>query len=130
MIVVASLNALTSVVLFVYTLIAATRLGNRIFVDEAGRMGDLLSFVVVPLVAALTVMAVPFVIFGAVHMSGLTNYRMAKAAAVLTLLPATSLLSVLGIPVGLWSLAVLRSPDVRNAFDERRRERERDRTPA
>jgi tRNA A-37 threonylcarbamoyl transferase component Bud32 len=57
----------------------------------------------------------PFLIMGAVEMMRLRSYRLAVAAAVLALFP-WSPAWILGAPFGIWSLVVLRRPDVRAAF--------------
>ena len=49
------------------------------------------------------------------RMKGLQNHALAKAAAVLALLPCSPC-CVIGLPVGIWALIVLAEPDVQAAF--------------
>lgn len=57
---------------------------------------------------------------GAIDMLRLRSYRNARAAALLASIPFCSPLFFLGIPFGLWSLALLRNPMVIEAFAARR----------
>jgi tRNA A-37 threonylcarbamoyl transferase component Bud32 len=59
----------------------------------------------------------PIMIMGALKMRRLESYGWAVAGSVLALVP-TSPFVVLGLPVGIWALAVLTSPDVKAAFVE------------
>lgn len=59
----------------------------------------------------------PLIIYGATRMYAARSYAMARLAAILALIPVTSCCFVLGIPVGIWSLRVLRRPEVKAAFD-------------
>jgi hypothetical protein len=69
-------------------------------------------FIVLPLLAQG-----PIMIMGALKMRHLESYGWAVAGSILALLP-TSPLAVVGLPGGIWALAVLTSPDVRAAFVE------------
>jgi hypothetical protein len=119
MIAVAVVNALAAILVFLGTLVSATRMGERVFDSEAERLGYSVGLALYPLVAAVTVIAAPFIIFGAVHMLYSSNYRLAKVAAILTLIPLTSCCCVLGAPVGIWALVVLRDPAIKQVFAER-----------
>jgi hypothetical protein len=117
---VAIVNVVASLLVFVVTLVNAGRMDERVFGSDAERYGYLASVVLQILIAAATVIAAPFIIFGAVHMLSLSNYRLAQLAAILTLIPLTSCCCVLGVPVGIWALVVLRDPGVKLAFAERK----------
>jgi hypothetical protein len=60
-------------------------------------------------------LAVGFLVAGAVQMMRLRSYPLAVAAAMLAILP-WSPAWILGLPFGIWGLAVLRRPGVRAAF--------------
>jgi hypothetical protein len=60
----------------------------------------------------------PIIIMGALKMRDLESYGWALAGSIVALVP-TSPLAVLGLPVGIWALAVLTSPETRAAFLER-----------
>ena len=52
---------------------------------------------------------------GAFHLRYLRNYKIARFGAILATIPCPAF-PVIGIPVGIWALIVLRSKDVRGAF--------------
>jgi hypothetical protein len=56
-----------------------------------------------------------FIILGAVQMLRLRSHGLATTAAVLALLPCGPAWLV-GLPVGLWALLVLSTPEVKAAF--------------
>ena len=62
------------------------------------------------------VIASLFVLYGAWHMKQRRNYGLARAAAVVALIPLVGPCCLLGIPFGIWALVVLNKPHVRNAF--------------
>ena len=57
-------------------------------------------------------------VLGALRMMRLRSYGWAMTASILALLPC-SLVSLLGIAMGIWSLAVLNRRNVRAAFQSR-----------
>lgn len=57
-----------------------------------------------------------FVLYGAVTMVRGGPYRHAVAAAIVSLLPCCSPVVMLGIPFGIWALAVLRRTEVKEFF--------------
>ena len=73
------------------------------------RLDDLM-----PLLIALPSM---FVFYGAWCMRRNVRYRLAVAAAVVACVPFLSPWIFLGIPFGIWALAILWRRDVRAAFD-------------
>ena len=64
----------------------------------------------------LLFMTSSFVLFGAIKMNNMTNYGVAKAAAIVAIVPLVSPCCLLGIPFGIWALVVLNKPHVRNSF--------------
>jgi hypothetical protein len=68
--------------------------------------------------ALLSVVASPIVIFGASQMLRARRYSLSRTAAVLAMVPCTSLCCVLGLPVGIWALIILNNPEAKAAFQE------------
>jgi len=65
-----------------------------------------------------------FIIMCAVQMIRLESWGMAVTGSVLAMLNIGSCCCALGIPVGLWSLAVLSSPDVMTIFSAARSQKQ------
>lgn len=57
-----------------------------------------------------------FVLWGSIQMLRMRSYRWARVAAWLALAPACGPCGLLGIPLGIWAIVVLRRPQVRAAF--------------
>jgi len=57
-----------------------------------------------------------FILFGAMKMKNLESYSMAMVATILAMIPCISPCCILGLPIGIWSLIVLMSPEVKAAF--------------
>lgn len=57
-----------------------------------------------------------FMFFGALKMKNLESYGLAMAAAIIACIPCCGSCCCIGIPVGIWSLVVLRKPEVKAAF--------------
>ncbi|MGO8744911.1 MAG: hypothetical protein ACLQNE_02870 [Thermoguttaceae bacterium] len=58
------------------------------------------------------------ILFGAFQMCRIRRYRLAKTAAIISLVPLCSPLVILGMPFGIWALVVLSRPNVKSAFRE------------
>jgi hypothetical protein len=71
-------------------------------------------------VLLLSSVAMSFLIIGAVLMLRLRSYALAVTAALLALLP-WSPAWLLGLPMGIWALIVLRRPEVMDAMHQNRR---------
>lgn len=56
------------------------------------------------------------ILFGAVKMLKLESWGMAMTASVLAMIPCISPCCLLGLPIGIWSMVVLLSEDVKSAF--------------
>jgi hypothetical protein len=56
------------------------------------------------------------ILFGALKMMRLQSYGLAMAASILAVIPCLSPCCCLGIPFGIWSLVVLKKPEVKSAF--------------
>jgi hypothetical protein len=77
---------------------------------DVGQFGGLLVFF-------LNIVVAPMIIYGALKMLNGTNYNWAKAAAILAIIPLTSCCFLVGAPIGIWALVVLRKPDVKLFFE-------------
>ena len=58
----------------------------------------------------------PVVIAGGIAMLHGKRFGLARAAAILAMIPVTSCFCVVGIPMGIWALRVLRNPEVEAYF--------------
>lgn len=57
-----------------------------------------------------------FIIYGAMRMMKLENYGMAMAVSIIAMVPCISPCCCLGLPIGIWSIVVLTSAEVKAAF--------------
>ncbi len=64
----------------------------------------------------LLLVASSFVLYGAILMKNLKSHGVAKAAAIVAMVPLVGPCCLLGIPFGVWALITLEKPEVRNAF--------------
>ncbi len=64
----------------------------------------------------ILLIAATFVLYGAVKMKRLKDYRTARLAAIVALVPLVGPCCFLGIPFGIWALVVLSKPYVRDSF--------------
>lgn len=80
---------------------------------DSNAWSEILWTIVMP-IAVLTIEGV--IIKGAINMLRMRNYKTAKSAAILCMLPICSAGFILGIPFGLWALIVLNRPAVKAAF--------------
>jgi hypothetical protein len=83
---------------------AAERLINVV----AGGAGIVSSLVHIALAA--------LIIYGALQMKKLVNYKLAMATAIIALAPCVSPCCLVGLPVGIWALVMLNKPEVKSAF--------------
>lgn len=67
-------------------------------------------------VGFICLLLAPVIIFGGIRMMKGANYGLARAAAVLAILPFTSCCFLAGIPIGIWALVVLAKPEVKSLF--------------
>ena len=61
-------------------------------------------------------LASSFVLFGAIKMKNMTDYGLARAAAIVAMIPCVGPCCLLGIPFGIWALVVLGKQHVKDAF--------------
>jgi uncharacterized membrane protein len=57
-----------------------------------------------------------FVLFGAIKMKDRSNLGLARASAIVALVPCVGPCCILGIPFGIWALLVLNKPHVKGSF--------------
>jgi hypothetical protein len=64
----------------------------------------------------LLLAASSFVLFGAIKMMNRSNFGLARAAAIVAMIPLVGPCCLLGIPFGIWALTVLNRPEIRASF--------------
>lgn len=109
-------------VLSVMALLADIPISFVNFVD-AMRLVETSHFSSAALVGLCTLFVIAmhlFVLVGAVQMYRLTDYRLAKTAAVVSLVPLCSPGLIVGIPFGIWAFVVLSRNGVRESFTARK----------
>ena len=80
---------------------------------------NFLAFIIVLAGLAINFAVGIMLIVGAVQMLRLKSYGWSLFATVLALVPC-NLVSVIGIPIGIWSLIVLNRAEIKAAFSSRR----------
>lgn len=60
--------------------------------------------------------AASYVFYGAVKMKNMTDYEIAKSAAIVAMIPLLAPCCLLGIPFGYWAFTTLNNPNVKRAF--------------
>jgi hypothetical protein len=83
---------------------------------SSGGMSSLFTGVIGLVFNVIWLLLSGLVIYGALKMKKLESYGLAMAAAVVAALPCTSPCCVLGLPLGIWAIAVLVNQDVKSAF--------------
>jgi hypothetical protein len=119
LIVAGSINAVSA--LFVVVSVAyqmASGQKDVIEGDEAYRMGYYVGRLTPIVASVLSIIVAPIVIYGGAQMLKLRSYALAKTAAVLTIIPCTSVCCLVGIPIGIWAVMALNKPEVKQAFDQ------------
>lgn len=117
LIIVGALNALSSSVLILGRLVSIVKGRDPVITDEDRRLGYMVAIIFFPIVSLISIAASPIIIFGGVQMLRARRYFIALWAAILALIPLTSVCCIPGIPIGIWALIVLRHPEVRAAFE-------------
>ena len=86
--------------------------------DDPARLLGRQTFLVASTVGAvITIIISPLIVYGGMQMLKARKYSMARLAAILSLIPCTSLCCLLGIPAGIWALVTLNKPEVKATFD-------------
>lgn len=66
----------------------------------------------------LLAVASAFVLFGATKMKNKSNLGLARASAIVALVPCVGPCCILGIPFGIWAILVLNKPNVQQSFQD------------
>ncbi|MCM3904553.1 MAG: hypothetical protein ND866_22880 [Pyrinomonadaceae bacterium] len=117
LIVVGALNALSAFLLLLGRLNSIVKGRDPVITDEDRRLGYMFAIIFFPIVSLISLAASPIIIFGGVQMLRVRRYSIVLWAAILALIPLTSVCCIPGIPLGIWALIVLRHPEVRAAFE-------------
>lgn len=89
-------------------------LGSQL--GEYGRAGDLIGGAVGVVSSLVNLVVAGFIIWAAVEMLNLRRWSVAVAASAVAIVPCISPCCCVGLPVGIWSLVVLMSPEIKSAF--------------
>ena len=118
LIIVGALNILSALVLILGRIVSLVKGQQPVITDEDRRMGYMFAGIFFPIVSLISIAAAPVIIFGGVQMLKLRKYSLAVWAAILAVIPLTSVCCIPGIPIGIWALVVLRHPEVKAAFED------------
>jgi hypothetical protein len=105
-------TALVVLAIVMLALLALGAVGQIAVIAEGADAAEIVSNLV-GLVFSTAVNAL--ILFGGLKMRQLENYPLAVTAAVLAAVPCFTC-CVVGLPLGIWALAVLSDPQVRSAF--------------
>ena len=112
LLIVGLLNALTSLVLLISGMLRFTVMGEQLPADEAERLGFLIATVLTYGFALVSLLLSPIVIYSSIKMlKGKSS--LARVSAFIVLLPFSSCCFVIGVPIGIWVLAVLAKDDTK-----------------
>lgn len=118
LIIAGSLNGMTGLLALLSGLFRLTGIAGKETLpsDQAERMGFMIGTIGSYIVALLSLILAPVIIYGAVQMMQGKKPGLAKIAAILAIIPVTSCCFLIGIPMGIWSLVVLAKPEVKAIF--------------
>lgn len=118
LIIVGALNAIIGVLTLLSGLVRLGGSGGSSV--PRGSAGETFGFYVGTLIVygsgLLALIAAPVIIYGAIQMMKGRKLGLAKASAILAIIPFTSCCFLFGIPIGIWALTVLSKPDVKTFF--------------
>ncbi len=86
--------------------------------SPTGDLGATATSVSFQLLALIEVATAPLIAAGGIQMLRVRSLALVRAAAVLAMIPGVSCCFVVGIPAGIWTIAVLNWPRVIDAFEE------------
>ena len=118
LIIVGVLNASSGLVLILGRVVSIVKGREPVITDEDRRLGYMFGIIFFPIVSLISIAVSPVIVFGGIQMLRARRYFVALWAAILALIPVTSLCCIPGIPIGIWALIVLRHPDVRASFED------------
>jgi hypothetical protein len=116
LIILGALNAMSGVVLILGRLASLVNGPERQITNEARRLGYITASILFPLVSLISILAAPVIIYGGIQMLKARRYPIAMLAAILAVIPLSSICCIPGIPIGIWAVIVLRDPEVKAAF--------------
>jgi len=120
----AGLNILTSLYL-IFNGVSATLLSGQIAKDiktgsktDAEAAGAIVSGVGIGYVlwGVLALLCAGVIILAGIKFKSLQSYNLVMAGTVLAMIPCTGPCCIVSLPLGIWALVVLMSPDVKAAF--------------
>jgi hypothetical protein len=118
LIIVGVLNASSGLLLILGRIASIVKGREPVITDEDRRLGYMFGIIFFPIVSLISIVASPIIVFGGIQMLRARRYSVALWAAILALIPVTSLCCIPGIPIGIWALIVLRHPEVRASFED------------
>src|SRR5688500_14337364 len=105
LIVVSALNFVLGLLTVLSGILRLTGISGRETIpsDEAERIGYYFGTFFGYGVALIGLLLAPIIVYGAVQMLGGRRYKLAKASAILAIIPFISCCFVIGIPFGVWA---------------------------
>lgn len=115
------LGAVSGVLALLYALfwLFSTAMGHEElrYRDDAEQAGYIVGWMSGFVAALLCLVTSPIILYAGIQMSKFRSYGLAKAGAVLSIIPCTTFCCIAGIPIGIWSIVVLGKPEVKTLFD-------------
>ena len=111
------LNGLSGFIILISTLLRLSSNQEFVPINEAERMGYVFAGVVTTVIALISILVAPVIIFGAIQMINGKRALLVKVSAILAMLPFTACCFLFGIPIGAWTLYILTRPEIKNVFD-------------
>lgn len=118
LIIVGVLNASSGLLLILGRIASIVKGREPVITDEDRRLGYMFAIIFFPIISLISIVASPIIVFGGIQMLRARRYPVALWAAILALIPVTSVCCIPGIPIGIWALIVLRHPEVRASFED------------
>ena len=122
LIIIGALNAMSGVILILGRIASLVNGPERQITDDARRLGYTTASIFFPLVSLISILAAPVIIYGGIQMLKARRYSTALLAAILAVIPLSSVCCIPGIPIGIWALIVLRDPEVKAVFESPQRQ--------
>jgi len=122
LIIIGALNAMSGVILILGRIASLVNGPERQITDDARRLGYMTASIFFPLVSLISILAAPVIIYGGIQMLKARRYSTALLAAILAVIPLSSVCCIPGIPIGIWALIVLRDPEVKAVFESPQRQ--------
>jgi len=118
LIVAGALNGLLGALTLLSGLLRLTGISGRetLPANDAERYGFYVGTIITYGIGLLSLLVAPIIIYGAIQMMRGRKYGLARASAILAIVPVTSCCFLISIPVGIWALIVLSKPDVKTFF--------------